>query len=185
MIDLDLDEAPAPDDGALKRVADLAGKQLQLTEALAAVEAEAKRLNGELRLVAEVELPQAMTDVGLTEFKLADGSRVGIDVKTSASIPKAREAEAFAWLEEHGYANIIKHQVTVSFARDEDPLAKNLLAFVKAELPEQPVVDKRAVAPQTLGLFVRERLAEGDDLPQDLLGVFTLRRAVIVKPKEK
>lgn len=181
----EFDEAEAPEDSALKLVADLAQRQLDLEAAQLAAAAELKRVGDALRQVSEVDLPQAMTEVGLSEFKLVDGSAVAIETKTSASIPKARAAEAYAWLREHGHGDLIKRAVTVNFGRGEDELAAELLSFLSEELGEQPVKDAETVHAQTLGAFVRERLAEGDDLPGDLLGVFTLRRAVITRPKER
>ena len=74
--DLGLSSSALPSDEGLGLVATLARRQVELEDALAANEAERKRLNEEYQLVRERDLPAALHGVGLSQFRLTDGTVV-------------------------------------------------------------------------------------------------------------
>jgi hypothetical protein len=195
-----VEAAEPPSNEDLASVAALARKQLRLQGEVAEATAALKAKQAELDLVSERELPDAMLQLGLEEFKLAGGGLVTIDDDWQASIPlgtktkdpeeRARllgqRARALAWLVANGHGALIKRKLEVQFGRGETSLADKLIAFLKKQWPDRKVGDKEEVHAQTLSAFVREQIAQGkmSELPLDDLGARHVRRAVVVLPHE-
>lgn len=158
----------------LQKLADLqARRETEVAEA----ELVLTKAKESLRDVAERLLPEAMDRVGMTEFSTSTGLRVKIKEDVRASIPKARESEAFQWLRDHNHGSLIKRKVTVEFGRGEDERAGSLEKLLAESGFEFD--DKTSVNFQTLGAFVRESLAEGVELPMDVFGVHRQRKSIL------
>jgi len=71
----------------------------------------------------------------------------------------------------------VKNAITTSFGREEDEKA-NRLANQLADMG-YAVSKKVWVEPMTLKAFVKEQIERGEELPQDLLGVFVGERTKI------
>jgi hypothetical protein len=127
--------------------------------------------------LTDYDLPDVMQEIGLTNFTLADGSKLEIKATYGARIPVEHREAAFAWLQEKGYDDIIKNMVSVPFGRGEDSSATEFMELAQKSgyLPDQ----KKEVHPQTLKAFVKEQLEKGTPVPMDLFGVFTGHRATI------
>ena len=67
---------------------------------VAALEEKLKDAKKALLRLTDEELPLLMTEMGVSSFKLSDGSQVEIKKIYGASIPVASREEAFAWLRE-------------------------------------------------------------------------------------
>ena len=169
--------------GDLSQLHTLAEQQALAEAEVARIEAELNGAKERLKNIAEVALPQAMDELGLTEFKTTSGLIIVIAETIRASIPKARQGEAFDWLREHGHAGLIKRQLSLSFGKGEDELADKALELLLAQHYDPEV--KTEVHTQTLGAFVREKLEAGEDLPLELFGVFRQRASKIEVPKAK
>jgi len=179
---LELEEAPPPSDADLKKVATLAQRLVQIQNQQAKIAEMAKTLAEEYERISEADLPTAMSEIGMAEFKLLDGRKIGLETETTGSITKANQAKAFDWLKEHNADAIIKHEFKVEFGKGEDELSKKLRAFLELFFKEQPVKSKDFVHPQTLGAFVREQLKSDSEFPRDIFGVYQVTRAVIKSP---
>ena len=73
---------------------------------------EIDRLSGEV-------IPTMMSEMGLSELKLQDGSHLKVSTSYKASITEANKEMAFNWLRENGLGDIIKNEINVSFGRNE------------------------------------------------------------------
>jgi len=129
------------------------------------------------RKLTEHSIPEAMAEAGMRKFVMEDGSMVDIKPFYGASIPKARQAEAFTWLRQNGFDDIIKNTVSVRFGRGEDELCARLLQV----LGEQgyPAEQAEKVEPQTLKAWVKERIEKGQPVDSELFGVFVGQKAII------
>jgi hypothetical protein len=129
------------------------------------------------RILTETTIPEAMAEAHLKKFVMEDGSSIDVRPFYSASIPKARQAEAFEWLRNNGCDDIIKNVVSVRFGRKEDSLCNKLLQT----LGEQgyPAEQTEKVEPQTLKAWVKERIEKGHPIDSELFGVFIGQKAVI------
>lgn len=158
------------DNTDLSTLSNLAKRQLQIEQEIEELEAKLKTKKEEHRQVSQIDLPEALSECGMSSFKLDNGASVTVKPFYNCSIPKEHYSEAMAWLRDHGHGDLIKNTVSVDFGRGEDDKA----AQFKAELINNGTSykDKTGVHPQTLRAFVREQVESGQSLPLDILGVF-------------
>ena len=133
---------------------------------------EIDRLSGEV-------IPTMMSEMGLSELKLQDGSHLKVSTSYKASITEANKEMAFNWLRENGLGDIIKNEINVSFGRNEDNKAAEYAVLAQGH-GYQPT-QKLKVEPMTLKALVRERIEKGDDMPTDLFNVFAGNRTKITR----
>lgn len=161
--------------GELAQLQQLADEQLRLEALVAGCELQLSKAKDQLKNMAEVQLPEAMDAVGMTEFKTRTGLVIRIAETIRASIPKARSGEAFVWLKEHGQEAMIKSQLTIAFGKGEEEKSKELYAELLAK--DFHLEASSSVHPATLSSWAKEKLEQGDDIPLELFGVFRQRVA--------
>ena len=61
-----------------------------------------------------------MSEMGLSELKLQDGSHLKVATSYRATITEANKEAAFNRLRNNGLGDIIKNEISVSFGRNED-----------------------------------------------------------------
>lgn len=130
------------------------------------------------------DLPLLMAEVGLSSFKLADGSAVDVKEEVSASVTAEKKPAAFNWLSEHGFGGLIKTIVNVAFnaTTEEREEAVKLARDLGADYESTTL--KEDIHAQTLKSFVKERRAAGETLPEDLFSVHPYSVAKITPPKK-
>ena len=175
------EELSTVDETGLSQVSKLAQMQLRLQQKVALLESELKDAKKSVREIAEDQLPAAMSEHNITELKLEDGSSITVKTFYSASIPKDRSNEAFKWLVDNNFGDLIKNQVSTNFVRGQEEQAEQLAN----ELAERQmsVNTKKWVEPMTLKAFARDQTEQGKSLPADLFGLFIGEKATITKPK--
>jgi len=93
--------------------------RLQLQEDnMKSTKKEIERLSGDI-------IPTMMSEMGLAELKLQDGSHLKVSTSYRATITEANKEAAFNWLRNNGLGDIIKNEISVSFGRNEDNKAAN------------------------------------------------------------
>ena len=122
-------------------------------------------------------IPTLMSEMGLAELKLVDGSVVTVKPNYSASITVANREAAFNWLRNNGLGDIIKNEISVSFGRNEDNKAADY-ATLAQERGFQPT-QKLKVEPMTLKALVRERIEAGKEMPTELFNIFVGNKTTI------
>ena len=165
------------DDG-IQSISVLAETQLDLEGQMEEKENELKVLKEKHRRISQDLLPEALMEAGVSEFKLKDGTKVSTLTYYSARITPDSREEAFGWLRDNNFADLIKNTVSVSFGRDEDETAKILLD----ELSGQGLntAQKEWVEPMTLKAFVREQVEKGIDLPYEAFNIYIGQRSKII-----
>lgn len=161
----------------LETIERLARRQMELEEQLQELTEKQSQIKKELIRVSQVDLPEAMDEVGMAQLRLANGFEVDIHEGVDANISKANAPEAYAWLEEHGFGDIIKREVKANLGRDNQPASEALKEFLQGA--GVPFDEKHSVHPQTLKRFAREQLEKGVDIPEDLFGIYNYRKAKI------
>jgi hypothetical protein len=164
-------------DSTLNRISQLATQQLELQRAVKVTELELDELKKKLERIEQHDLPEAMDEVGMSEFKLKDGTKITISSFYNASIPAERREEAYTWLDDHEHGGIIKTDVSLNFGRGELEIAKEFVTWLNEQRPELSPELSQNVHWQTLRAFVREMVESGAALPLDLFGVFIGRKA--------
>ena len=122
-------------------------------------------------------IPTMMSEMGLAELKLHDGSHLKVSTSYRATITEANKVAAFNWLRKNGLGDIIKNEISVSFGRNEDNKAADYAALAQ-ERGYQPT-QKLKVEPMTLKALVRERLEAGKEMPTELFNVFVGNKTTI------
>ena len=134
-----------------------------------------------LRDYVERKVPELMQEAGVNTLVLTDGSKVEVKPFYAAKIPESRTQEAFSWLRDKGYGDLIKNQITASFNRGQDNLASELIKVCNEH--GFRYVQKEKVEPMTLKAFAKEQVEKGKELPFDLFGVYIANKAKL-KTKE-
>jgi len=145
------------------------------------LEAKLKKEKNALLKMTDEDLPTMLAELGLSSMTLDDGSNVTVKQTYGASIRIDDKPQAFEWLRDNGYDDIIKNQVMCIFGRGEDDQASAFKALASQQglAAEQ----KTDIHPQTLRAFIKERVENGDDFPMELFGAWVGQRAVIKRTK--
>lgn len=169
---------PAQNETDLKRLVTLAEKARDLEAQKEDLNSALSQINKELQAIKENELPELMAALGMETFTLSDGTKIKVTDYVSGSLNKATDREwALEWVAEHGGEGTIKNNVSMSFDRNEHNLALSVAEDLRQQGFEVSLLSD--IHPQTLAAFAREKLAEGEDIPLDQLGLFAGRRAKI------
>ena len=135
---------------------------------------EHQRISGEV-------IPTMMSEMGLSELKLQDGSHLKVSTSYRATITEANKEAAFNWLRNNGLGDIIKNEISVSFGRNEDNKAADYAELAKGQ-GFQPT-QKMKVEPMTLKALVRERIEAGKEMPTEIFGIFSENKTTIKRNK--
>ena len=168
-------------DTEMRRIADLANKQLELERGVTTLEDQLKAKKEELRNVREHDLPDALAEAGLSEIKLADGSRIKVEPFVNAHISKANLEQAHAWLETNGFGDLIDKEINAKFGRTNAELEKFKRMFSHLQEHGCKLTTKEAVHHMRLKAFAKEQLEKGTDVPVDLFGLYTGLKTTIAK----
>ena len=171
-------EVNVTDDG-LQTISVLAEAQLELEEEIEEKQNQLKVLKEKHRRISEEQLPEALLEVGVSEFKLKDGTKISTATYYSARITPDSKEEAFNWLRSNNFADLIKNTVSVRFERDEDETAQILLDELNGQ--GLNTTQKEWVEPMTLKAFVREQVEKGIDLPYEAFNIYIGQRSKIIK----
>jgi len=160
-------------------IADLCKRANDKKDLITKMEEELKQLKKELLKLTDEDIPDTMTEIGVSEYKLIDGSSVTLKPTYGAHISEDNQQEAFQWLRDNECDDIIKNTVSVEFGRKEDELALAFKELVEEHSYEPMQVTK--IHPQTLKAFIKERIEKGMEIPNHLFGVWAGQRAIIKK----
>ena len=87
------------------------------------------------------------------------------------------EDDLHQWLIDNNHGDLIKNEVKLKFSRGEEEAADKIVNELLAKgLNPQQV---KSVHSGTLSAFVKEQLSEGAEIPEQLLGVYIGRKAII------
>ena len=136
------------------------------------LEEQLKKKKEEADFISSSVIPELLAEQGLSEIKLADGSKVSVKKEFRATVPKddTKRENALQWLRNQGLGDIIKNNVSVSFGKGEDDKAEQLLNLA-AENGFEPQ-QKSDVSWNTLTALYRERVEAGLDMPSDCFSLW-------------
>lgn len=166
----DISEDFGVDDDKLSTLAAYAKQQGSLEDELKQLEQAIKDRKAELQKLKTETIPEFMDEVGIESFTTTDGRQLKIEPFYQCSIPKDRKDEAFAWLTQHGYGDLIKVNVTLTFGKSQYDEAIELCN--KLESLGYVTTPTLNVHPMTLKGWVRSMSEEGEEFPLDLFGAF-------------
>ena len=163
----------------LGNISDLGRRLAELEEKIQLEEEHLKTLKAEHRKVSEDLLPNKLRELGVSEFKLADGTSMSIQQYYSARITPENREVCFHWLENNGLGDIIKNTVSANFGRGEDEAASQLMTQLEGD--GHSLVQKKWVEPMTLKAVVKEQVEKGNDLPLETFNVYIGQKIKVKK----
>jgi hypothetical protein len=175
----DSGDSTGPSDDQLVEITTLVDKLLYWEDWITKLEEKLVVAKANWQQIAEKQLPSALQEAGISEYKMVDGRRVASKQHIYASIPEARVNEAFQWLRDNDLDGVIKNVVMVDFVKGEDERVAELIKLI-AEAGMQPQ-RKQTVHPQTLKALIREQREKGVDVPLDVFGAHVVTRAEVKK----
>lgn len=165
------------EDDKLSGIAALGKRAKELEKQIDEQELVLKGIKEQFRKLTEESIPEALTELGMKGFVMDDGSQVTVKPFYSASIPEARRAEAYQWLRDHGFDDIIKNTVSVRFGRGEDELCARLINLLGTQ--GFPAEQAEKIEPATLKAWAKEQVERGNAVPADLFGLYIGQKATI------
>ena len=165
--------------GNIQSLADQVERLEGVASTIEAAEENLKLLKKKRDHISGEVIPTMMSEMGLAELKLHDGSHLKVSTSYRATITEANKESAFNWLRENGLGDIIKNEISVSFGRNEDNKAADYAELAKGQ-GFQPT-QKMKVEPMTLKALVRERIEAGKNMPMDIFNVFVGNRTKITR----
>ena len=165
------------DQDNVKSISDKCHQLNELQSQLKEKEEAISLLKHKIRDLEERIIPEMMQEAGVSLLKLKDGSTVEVKPFYAAKIPESRVEEAFSWLRDKGFEDLIKNTVTASFGRGQDNQVSELIGV--CEKFGFNYNKKEKVEPMTLKAFVKEQVEGGKKLPFDLFGVYIANKTKI------
>ena len=162
-------------------VADECVKLKKIEDEIAAIEEQLKNKKAEGDDISSRVIPELLAEQGLSEIKLADGSKVAVKKEFRCTLPKdeVKRQQAYEWLRNEKLGDIIKNNVFVTFGKGEDDKAKQLLDLAQNNgfEPQQ----KSDVAWATLTALFKERIESGLDMPPDVFSTWIKDKTKITR----
>ena len=108
-------------------------KLMTLQDEIKKIEERLKELQSQERNLSQEVIPNLLHEVGVSEIKTIDGATVQVKPFIKASITKANQEKAFAWLRDNGFEDIIKNQLAINFKKSEDNMASDIFEDLKSK----------------------------------------------------
>ena len=167
--------------------------------------AEVDRLDEQLKLAKSrlntlktKTVPECMTAILQKSLTMEDGTKIEIKDFVSGSLPKddgtkegkAKRAAGIKYLEKNEGTGLIKSSLQIDFEKSEHNMALSLIGTIEKAMKEmglerEPLELETTVNAQSLGAYARERLANGEKLDLEVLGLYSGKFAVVVPPPKK
>ena len=165
----------------IKSLSNEVQKMESLIKEIENIEKNLKDKKKDLDVISGEVIPTMMSEMGLSQLKLMDGSQIDVKPFYNATITIANRESAFNWLRKNGLADIIKNEMVVSFGRGEDNKAAEYAELAKSQ-GLQPA-QKLKVEPMTLKALVRQRIEAGQEMPTEIFSIFVGNKTTIKRKK--
>ena len=165
----------------IKSLSNEVQKMESLVKEIEDIEENLKKRKKDLDVISAEVIPTMMSEMGLSQLKLMDGSMIDVKPFYNATITVANRESAFNWLRQNGLGDIIKNEMVVSFGRGEDNKAAEYAELAKSQ-GLQPA-QKLRVEPMTLKALVRQRIEAGQEMPTEIFSIFVGNKTTIKRKK--
>ena len=165
----------------IKSLSNEVQKMESLVKEIEDIEENLKDKKKDLDVISAEVIPTMMSEMGLSQLKLMDGSMIDVKPFYNATITVANRESAFNWLRQNGLGDIIKNEMVVSFGRGEDNKAAEYAELAKSQ-GLQPA-QKLKVEPMTLKALVRQRIEAGQEMPTEIFSIFVGNKTTIKRKK--
>lgn len=173
-------------DKKLETLAFWARLQVNLEKEIADKEEAVATLKARLKHISEGEIPSLMMEIGMSSFKLTNGSTVTTKQFYDAKLDDSNMEEGAKWLRENGHGALIKKTLTIDFDKAEGPDWDALVTEVALAIQSKAgdgldftAKLKQAVHHATLKAFVKEQVESGVAFPRELFKTYIGTKTII------
>ena len=179
------EKGPEPLDAKAKtNIAKLARRQINLERAIQRATEKLGKINEAYAQIRMVDLPEALSAVGLSGFTLKNGEKVELKTAYHCSLAGQYREPAIRWLRKNNLDELVTWDVIASFGKGFEKQAKACLAL----LSKRKGASVKGVESINTGSFkavVRELLEAGKRVPVKEIGVTVQESSrIISKPKK-
>ena len=161
-----------PQNDKLGRLSAMLFQRDTLLIAIGELESKLKVQINNLKDLEESKIPDLFDELGLKEITTEDGKKVKVDTVTHISITRENQREAYAWMRENGFGDMIKEEAKIHLIHGAESEKTDLCDWLQ-ERGFTFGVDQ-TIHPSTLKAWGRRQVAEGKELPE-LFSQFTQR----------
>lgn len=155
-------DTPVITQDALSKVTLVAQQLIEAKDDVADYEKKLSTAKESVKRLEERDLPEAMAEAKVTEFKLTNGKQVTVKDIVAGAPSKENFPTALAWLRGHDHDGIVKRAISIQvlLPKGQDKLGAKLVAYLKRlktlkNLGVEPK-DEPTVHYQTFGSWARE-----------------------------
>jgi hypothetical protein len=169
----------APSENQLTNITIWASKALELKAEIEQVEAHLKGLNQELAEIEERNLPMALLEAGMSEFKMIGGGKITIKDVIQGSLSKDEGMRDFTlqWFIDNGGTENIKHHFEIDYTKGQYAYALALRRLLQEN--QVHFYEFESIHHSTMKAFLNEKLEEGTIPPFDKMGIRYFKKAII------
>jgi len=176
------DKTAFPTDAEMHQIVELAREQVRLERRIKKANEDLADLKAEFNRVRLEALPDAMRQVGMTEFELEGGAKIKVKDGLNCNIKEENRQAAYGWLREHGHGDIIKDVMAMIFNPGDDDARQAAIDFAETIGTDYEV--KESIHAATLNAWAKKQEEEGEDpIPEELINVFRYNEAKVTLPK--
>jgi hypothetical protein len=129
-------------------------------------------------------LPEAMKQIGMSEFKLEGGTVISVKNDLNCNIKEENRINAYEWLRGHGHGSIIKDVLTLNFDTGDDEAKQAAIDYAETLGADYEL--KESIHAATLKAWAKRQLEDGNDpIPEEIINIFRYSVAKVDLPKEK
>jgi hypothetical protein len=148
------------------------------------VENQLSRMKAKRAMLATVDIPEAMTELGSSNFTTEDHFRCEVKYKIYGSLPSRENPDAryaaIDYLKEHGAGGLIRSNVVVSFGKGDISAANRFGRFLKKHTNEPITVDSE-VHPMSLQAWGRQKVSANEPIDLAIVGLRGMTMADVKK----
>lgn len=178
----------------MSRAWDLIRQLHQLDNDIAVIEERLNRMKSKRALLATVDLPEAMTELGQSSTTTTDGFICKVEHKIYGSLPGRdkpdERAGAIMYLKEHDGEHLIKSNVEAHFLKGDIKSANRLARILPTILREKGFGDNmpelevdNEVHPMSLQAWARALIKENKPIDLGAVGLRGMTQATVTRVK--
>ena len=156
-----------PTDEKLSKLTSICRRLVEKEREYSDYKSLASKTYEQLKDIREKEIPDVMTSLNISKFVMDDGTEIAVKDELYASINESKRKEALEWLDGNGLGDIIKHDITISFARGEHEEAERIKGVLQ-DNGQDSYLEKATVHPQTLKATFKDLRNKGEEIPDGL-----------------
>lgn len=177
----------------MSRASELISQLFRLDEDIAQLEERLNRMRSKRALIATVDLPEAMTELGQSSTTTTDGFICKVEYKIYGSLPSRdrvdERAAAIMYLKEHDGEHLIKSNVEAHFLKGDIRSANRLARILPPILKEKgfeniPDLEvNNEVHPMSLQAWARALVKENKPIDLGAVGLRGMTQASVTRVK--